>query len=52
MIELLNKNWNNSLSSIFSDAKYEVFISSPYAIKDGSNFFLKSTSAQFKEQEN
>ena len=49
MIELLNKNWSNSLSSIFSEAKNEIFISSPYATKDGSNFFLKNTTNEFHQ---
>jgi phosphatidylserine/phosphatidylglycerophosphate/cardiolipin synthase-like enzyme len=49
MIELLNKNWSKSLSSFFAAAKDEVFISSPYATIDGSNFLLKNTSKDFQQ---
>jgi phosphatidylserine/phosphatidylglycerophosphate/cardiolipin synthase-like enzyme len=49
MIELLNRNWSKSLSDIFEEAKSDIFISSPYATKDGSNFFLKNTSKEFQQ---
>lgn len=49
MIELLNRSWSKSLSGIFSEAKDEIFISSPYATKDGSNFFLNNTSKEFRQ---
>jgi phosphatidylserine/phosphatidylglycerophosphate/cardiolipin synthase-like enzyme len=49
MIELLNRNWSKSLSNIFAEAKDEIFISSPYATKDGSTFFLKNTSKEFRQ---
>lgn len=49
MIELLNRNWSKSLSAMFAGAKNEVFISSPYVTKTGSDFFLDNTSQEFKE---